>query len=60
MPWWQAHTATFQRYNLTATKNPDVAVAKGPYQTGGAYNGISLTPIVLRDPAPAEPAWPGS
>ena len=47
-PWWQGRTATFERYNLTATNNPDVAAATGPYQTGGAYNGFSLTPIVLR------------
>jgi lipid A 3-O-deacylase len=48
MPWWQGRTATFLRYNLTATNNPDVAVAAGPYKTGGAYNGFSVTPIVLR------------
>lgn len=48
MPWWQGRTATFLRYNLYATSNPDVAAAFGPYKTGGAYNGISLTPIVLR------------
>jgi hypothetical protein len=47
-PWWQGRTATFERYNLTATNNPDVAAATGPYKTGGAYNGFSLTPIVLR------------
>jgi lipid A 3-O-deacylase len=41
-PWWQGRTATFERYN------PDVAAATGPYKTGGAYNGFSLTPIVLR------------
>ena len=48
MPWWQGRTATFERYNLTATNNPDIAAATGPYKTGGAYNGFSLTPIVLR------------
>lgn len=48
MPWWQGHTGTFTRYNLTATSNPKVADISGPYQTGGAYNGVSLTPIVLR------------
>jgi lipid A 3-O-deacylase len=47
-PWWQGRTATFERYNLTATNNPDIAAATGPYKTGGAYNGFSLTPIVLR------------
>jgi lipid A 3-O-deacylase len=48
MPWWQGRTATFERYNLTATDNPDIAAATGPYKTGGAYNGFSITPIVLR------------
>ncbi|HEY3988565.1 MAG TPA: acyloxyacyl hydrolase [Acidobacteriaceae bacterium] len=48
MPWWQGRTPTLERYNLTATSNPDIAAIAGPYKTGGAYNGISLTPIVLR------------
>ena len=48
MPWWQARTATFNRYNLSATSDPDIAAVAGPYKTGGAYNGISLTPIILR------------
>ncbi len=30
MPWWQGRTATFERYNLTATNNPDIAAATGP------------------------------
>jgi lipid A 3-O-deacylase len=47
-PWWQGRTATFERYNLTATNNPDVAAVAGPYKTGGAYNGISVTPVLLR------------
>jgi lipid A 3-O-deacylase len=47
MPWWQGRTATFQRYNLTAV-GPDFAHITGPYTTGGAYNGISFTPIILR------------
>jgi hypothetical protein len=48
MPWWQGRTSTFERYNLTATSDPDIAAASGPYKTGGAYNGISVTPVVLR------------
>jgi lipid A 3-O-deacylase len=48
MPWWQARTATFERYNLTATTNPNIAAVSGPYQSGGTYNGISVTPVVLR------------
>jgi lipid A 3-O-deacylase len=48
MPWWQGRTATFERYNLTATNDPNIAVSSGPYKTGGAYNGISVTPVLLR------------
>jgi lipid A 3-O-deacylase len=48
MPWWQGRTATFERYNLTATNDPNIAVSRGPYETGGAYNGISITPVLLR------------
>jgi hypothetical protein len=48
MPWWQGRTSTFERYNLTATSDPDIAAASGPYKTGGAYNGISVTPVLLR------------
>jgi len=48
MPWWQARTATFERYNLYATGNPNIAREEGPYKTGGAYNGVSITPIILR------------
>ena len=48
MPWWQARTDTFLRRNLTATSDPNVAAASGPYKTGGTYNGISVTPILLR------------
>jgi lipid A 3-O-deacylase len=48
MPWWQGRTATFERFNVTPTSNPDLVRITGPYQTGGAYNGISITPIILR------------
>jgi lipid A 3-O-deacylase len=48
MPWWQGYTSPYQRYNLTATSNPGIAAVAGPYRTGGAYNGISITPIILR------------
>jgi hypothetical protein len=48
MPWWQGRTATFERYNLTATNDPNIAASSGPYKTGGAYNGISITPVLLR------------
>ena len=48
MPWWQGRTATFQRYNLDRDQQSRTRRSTGPYKTGGAYNGISLTPIVLR------------
>ncbi len=48
MPWWQGYTSPFNRYNLTATSNPGVAAIQGPYRTGGTYNGVSTTPIILR------------
>lgn len=48
MPWWQGRTQQFVRYNLYATDNPNIAAISGPYETGGAYNGISITPIILR------------
>jgi lipid A 3-O-deacylase len=48
MPWWQGYTDPYQRYNLTATSDPGVAAIAGPYRTGGAYNGVSVTPIILR------------
>lgn len=48
MPWWQGRTQRFERFNLYATDDPDIAALKGPYETGGAYNGISITPILLR------------
>jgi lipid A 3-O-deacylase len=48
MPWWQGYTDPFERHNLAFTSNPNFAVVSGPYQTGGAYNGFSVTPVVLR------------
>lgn len=48
MPWWQVRTDTFTRFNLYATDDPNIAAISGPYKTGGAYNGISITPILLR------------
>ncbi|MCU1313416.1 MAG: acyloxyacyl hydrolase [Acidobacteriaceae bacterium] len=48
MPWWQGYTSPYQRYNLTATSNPGIVAIAGPYRTGGSYNGVSVTPIILR------------
>ena len=48
MPWWQGRTQRFERFNLYATDNPNIAAISHGYDTGGAYNGISITPILLR------------
>ena len=53
MPWWQGYAPPFARYNLTylpppAPGAPPPTLAQGPYQTGGAYNGLSVTPMILR------------
>lgn len=55
MPWWQGYAPSFQRYYLSyigvaSPGNPTVQVplAQGPFPTGGAYNGLSVTPIILR------------
>ncbi len=48
MPWWQANTPRFQRYFLSATSDPNRVAIAGPFTTGGTYNGISITPVILR------------
>ncbi len=48
MPWWQANTPRFQRYFLTATGTPGRVAIAGPFPTGGTYDGVSITPIILR------------
>ncbi len=58
MPWWQGYAPPFERYNLTFATNPgspsagspptQIPLIEGPYRTGGAYNGVSITPIILR------------
>jgi lipid A 3-O-deacylase len=46
MPWWQGRTPNFLRANCYAVQG---GVACGPlYPTGGAYNGISITPVIFR------------
>lgn len=47
MPWWQGYAPPFQRYTVTEMSTDSFAL-DGPYRTGGAYNGISITPIILR------------
>ena len=46
MPWWQGRTPKFQRANCFAQEGQVACTAL--YPTGGNYNGISITPIILR------------
>ncbi len=48
MPWWQGYAPPYQRYNDVQTGPRTLAFTGGPYPTGGAYNGVSITPIILR------------
>ena len=57
MPWWQGYAPPFERYNLSYVTYPgtppadpstQVPLIQGPYSTGGTYNGVSITPIILR------------
>ena len=46
MPWWQGRTPRFLRANcFGVTGHVDCTAL---YPTGGAYNGVSITPIILR------------
>jgi hypothetical protein len=46
MPWWQGETPKFLRANCYGNA---AQVTCGPlYPTGGNYNGVSVTPIILR------------
>lgn len=47
MPLWQAYTPTFRRVNCYLPPGGSVTCT-GPFPTGGLYNGISITPIILR------------
>lgn len=46
MPWWQGQTPKFLRANCTGTAAQ--AICSPLYPTGGNYNGVSITPIILR------------
>jgi hypothetical protein len=46
MPWWQGRTPNFLRANCI---EPDKHLECTPlYPTGGAYNGVSITPVIFR------------
>ena len=47
MPLWQAYTPTFRRVNCYLPPGGSVTCT-GPFPTGGLYNGVSITPIILR------------
>jgi len=46
MPWWQGRTPKFERANCYGV--PGDVTCTSLYPTGGAYNGLSITPIILR------------
>jgi lipid A 3-O-deacylase len=46
MPWWQGRTPKFERANCYGV--PGQIVCSSLYPTGGDYNGVSITPIILR------------
>lgn len=48
MPYWQSFTPKFQRASCVATSNPNVISCSPLYTVGGTYNGVSVTPIILR------------
>ena len=48
MPLWQGRTPHFQRYFVSDTSDPNVVAIAGPFRTGGTYNGVSITPAILR------------
>jgi lipid A 3-O-deacylase len=47
LPFWQAHTPKFLRANCVLN-SAGAAVCGDLYPTGGAYTGVSITPIILR------------
>ena len=47
IPLWQAHTPNFRRVNCYLPPG-GTATCTGPFPTGGLYNGVSITPIILR------------
>ena len=47
IPLWQAYTPNFRRVNCYLPPGGSVTCT-GPFPTGGLYNGLSITPIILR------------
>jgi lipid A 3-O-deacylase len=50
-PFWQSYTPTSLRQNCTSITGPggvQQSSCSAPYQIGGTFTGISITPIILR------------
>ena len=46
-PYWEAFTPVFQRVSLTQLPNGQL-ISSQPYNVGGTFHGVSITPIILR------------
>jgi hypothetical protein len=46
MPWWQGRTPRYMRANTYVVDGHPVFSPL--YETGGAYNGVSITPVIFR------------
>jgi lipid A 3-O-deacylase len=47
-PYWQANTPVFPRISCVAVPNSAFVSCSNPYNVGGTFHGVSLTPIILR------------
>ena len=47
-PYWQSFTPTFQRIRCTPVAGTPAVSCSQPYKVGGAFTGVSATPIILR------------
>ena len=47
-PYWQSYTPKFQRVSCQAAPGSGALTCSQPYTVGGTYNGVSITPIILR------------
>lgn len=47
-PFWQSYTPKFNRVKCVPAPAPVPFTCSGPYQVGGTFSGIQLTPIILR------------
>ena len=47
-PYWQSFTPTFLRVRCAQSPGTALITCSGPYTVGGAFSGVTLTPIILR------------